>query len=311
MFCFQKYTRHLLKLILSPQSRHQSLSLGTIQVCNAVLCSPRGTTGVCHSCDECKKSTLPIVCDWSCTLVHWPKQVTTSNSCQLSMSINLRANFWLLSNWFNFLLFELLIIQMKMRNFVKLLHCLLLPIHGIVQHIFERVPPCRKTTLLFVREFSAITVIFLLLQLKYVTQTSSCAVQMIVSFGLHSRWVRPKCTWSRNDAGSSITIFFKKKKSSPLDPIFCFSPAILMAYTDRNRPRFRWTNIFQFRIFSHSTNKASWCFLWQSGLWMTVQISFKKNHGMFIFCPWFGPLMLRNAYPKTQTFWIKNVEQAI
>ena len=125
MFCFQKYTRHLLKLILSPQSRHQSLSLGTIQVCNAVLCSPRGTTGVCHSCDECKKSTLPIVCDWSCTLVHWPKEVTTSNSCQLSMSINLRANFWQLSNWFNFLLFELLIIQIKMRNFVKLLHCLL------------------------------------------------------------------------------------------------------------------------------------------------------------------------------------------
>ena len=35
-----------------------------------------------------------------------------------------------------------------------------LPIHGNVQHIFERVPPCRKTMLLFVREFSAITVIF-------------------------------------------------------------------------------------------------------------------------------------------------------
>ena len=61
---------------------------------------------------------------------------------------------------------------------------LVLPIHSIVQHIFEHVLPCRRTTLLFVREVSAIPVFSLLLQQKYVIRTLLCSI--MASFGLHS-----------------------------------------------------------------------------------------------------------------------------
>ena len=57
MFWFQKYTRHLLRLILSPQRRQQSLSLETNPVCNA----EDNFVGN-RLRDECKKSDFLIVC---------------------------------------------------------------------------------------------------------------------------------------------------------------------------------------------------------------------------------------------------------
>ena len=47
---------------------------------------------------------------------------------------------------------------------------------------------------------------------------------MIVSFGLHSRWVHPKYTWSRNDVRPSISTFFIN--FSHMGAKFCFSPAM-------------------------------------------------------------------------------------
>ena len=81
---------------------------------------------------------------------------------------------------------------------------------------------------------------------------------MTVSFGVYSRWVHPKYTWSKSDVGSSKSTFF----IFHMGPIFCFLPAILMSstYTDRFHPRFRWTRTLhsQFGTFSHpSSNKAS------------------------------------------------------
>ena len=45
-----------------------------------------------------------------------------------------------------------MIIQTRVRDFVKLLHFLFLPIHSIAQRIVEHFLPFRRTTLMFVRE---------------------------------------------------------------------------------------------------------------------------------------------------------------
>ena len=61
MFCFQKYTRHLVRLTLSPQSRLQSLSLETNPVYSAVPCFPHDNIDDGHLCDEYVKTTLLVV----------------------------------------------------------------------------------------------------------------------------------------------------------------------------------------------------------------------------------------------------------
>ena len=68
---------------------------------------------------------LSPFCDWSCQFVHGPQDVRSSNSCQIqAFQDNLWANFWKFSNWFQLLLFELMVVQTRMRNFVKFLHFL-------------------------------------------------------------------------------------------------------------------------------------------------------------------------------------------
>ena len=108
-----------------------------------------------------------------------------------------------------------------------------LPIHSIVQRIFEHVHPCRRTTLKFLREISAIVEIFQLLQQKYGIQTFCCIVPMIFSLGLHSHWVHPKYAWSRNCVGSSISTFVIN--FFRMGAIFCFFPAILMSSTSTEK----------------------------------------------------------------------------
>ena len=78
MFYFQKYTRHLLRLISSPQGRQQSLSLGTDPTYNAVPCYPMTKKVGNRLCDECKKSILLVVCHmpesilWLILQACWP-----------------------------------------------------------------------------------------------------------------------------------------------------------------------------------------------------------------------------------------------
>ena len=82
---------------------------------------------------------------------------------------------------------------------------------------------------------------------------------IMISFGLQSRWVHPKSSWSRNDVGSSRSTFFID--FFHMGAIFCFCPAILMSstYPDKSGPCFRWTNRHsQFGTFSHpSSNRIS------------------------------------------------------
>ena len=58
----KKYTRHNLRLILSPQDRQQSLNLETSPVCSTVPCFPHDDIDDRHACDEYRKSALLIVC---------------------------------------------------------------------------------------------------------------------------------------------------------------------------------------------------------------------------------------------------------
>ena len=52
---------------------------------------------------------------------------------------------------------------------------------------------------------------------------------LLIAFGLHSRWVHPKYTWSRNDVASPRSTSFIK--FFHIGAIFCFFPVILMSST--------------------------------------------------------------------------------
>ena len=158
----QKNTRHHLRLILSPQGRQQSLSLGITHVCSAVLCSLHDNTGDSHSCDECRKSAflihfvthlasvftdhkmsrrpMPATCKHFKTIC----EQTSDNSPSDSRSSCLKC-------------------LSSKQGCETLQSCFLffcLPMRSIAQRIFEHVLPCRRTPLLFLREVSAILVIF-------------------------------------------------------------------------------------------------------------------------------------------------------
>ena len=73
---------------------------------------------------------------------------------------NLRAYFWQFSNWFEFFLLELMIIQAKAWNCFEVAPLSCVPIHSIARRIIEDVLPVVATNN------------YLLLQQKYVIQTS-------------------------------------------------------------------------------------------------------------------------------------------
>ena len=78
MFCFQRYTRLLLKLITSARGRQQNLSLGKDLMYHAVPCFPYDNIVGSRLCDECKKSILLVVCHmpesilWLIFQSRWP-----------------------------------------------------------------------------------------------------------------------------------------------------------------------------------------------------------------------------------------------
>ena len=215
--------------------------------------------------DEFKKSALLIICHMPDSILSlisqacWLTiecQIVQSNPCQVqAFQDNLWANFWQFSNRFEFLLLELVIIQARTWNIVQLLHFLVFQFTVSLNASF----PCRGTTLRFVREVFPILVIFLLLRQKRRDSNIFLYCSTIVSFGLHSRWVHPKYTLSRNDVGSSMSTFFII--FFHMGAILCFFPANLVSstHTDKNNPCFRWTNMHsQFGTFSHPNSiKAS------------------------------------------------------
>ena len=162
--------------------------------------------------------------DCSCKFVYRPQKVWSTNSCQVPAFLDyLWAYVGQCSHWFKFFLFELMIIQALTWNFVKLLHFFCVPTRSIAQRIFEHVLPCRWTTPPFLREAFSHPGNFSVAPPEMCDSNIFVCCSIIISIGLHSRWVHPKRMWSRNDVGSSRSMLFINFFHNRV--IFCFFPA--------------------------------------------------------------------------------------
>ena len=109
-------------------------------------------------------------------------------------------------------LLEVVPIQAKGWDFVQLLYLFILPSRNISQRIFEHVLPYRRTTQPSLREVSPTLVLLQLLQQIFVIRTFLCS-SMMISFGLHSRWMHPKFSWSSRNRTSSKYLSHKRQAS--------------------------------------------------------------------------------------------------
>ena len=96
---------------------------------------------------------------------------------------NLRAYFWQVSNWFQFLLCEVMVVQARSWDSVQRLS-FYLPNRDTSQRTFSHDFPYRMTTRQFLREVSPTMVIIQLLQQKFVIRTF---------LTIHQWWSRLVC----------------------------------------------------------------------------------------------------------------------
>ena len=178
-------------------------------------------------------------CDSSCKFVYGPKNVRSTNSCQLqAFQDNLGSYFWRFSNWFHFLSLEMRVIQAKVWDFVQLLCLFVCQLTISFNALFRVTFHIIRSRDCFCVRFSPTLVIFQLPQQKVLIRTFLCSPsQYFRSIRIHVGWVHPKHTWSRNEAGStrstSFIHFFHTGAT------LCFFPAVLMTYTsDKNNPCF-------------------------------------------------------------------------
>ena len=135
-----------------------------------------------------------------------------------------------------------------------------------------------------------------------------CSV--MVSFGLHSRLVHPKCTWPRNDGKCNKIHDFQQ--FLPHRSHILFLPAILMssAKTDKKSPCLWWTNI-HYGIPSHSSsNEAcsnSLCHSNPAHGWL-CKVRSRGTTGSS-FSPWFWPFVSWKTYPNIYRLCLLNFEQ--
>ena len=92
------------------------------------------------------------------------------------------------------------------------------PIHNVSTHFWARPSMSRNHATAFAWRFSHPS-----------DSNISLYSFLLILFTLHSRWVHPKYTWSRNDAGSPRSTSFIK--FFHIGAIFRFLPAILMSST--------------------------------------------------------------------------------
>ena len=188
MFDFQKCTKLRLMLILSLQDSLQSLNLEITPIDNVEPHCPHDNVGGNHSWNEGRKLIMPVVCRmlesilWQIVPVCW---LTTEcqvdhfvhGTCNLiqygSKLLTIHLYFPILPFWFGDR-------PNKDEKLCVVAPYFCLPIYNSITRIFERVPPCHRTTM---------KVISRLLQQKYGILLY-CPI--IFFFGLHSRWVHPK-----------------------------------------------------------------------------------------------------------------------
>ena len=178
MFGFQRYTRLRPRLILIPQGRKQSLSLGINPVDNAESCHPHDKIVGSHLCDECTKLILPNVCRkpesnlwlllqncWQtkeCFIYQLVPSTSISSICENTFDNSPTDSSSSFLNWWS-----------PRQRLSSLYNCstFFLPAGSISQRFLEPVLPCHRTTRLFLREVFLTLVTFQLLQQKYVIQT--------------------------------------------------------------------------------------------------------------------------------------------
>ena len=142
----------------------------------------------------------------------------------LEMVIIQRPYFGHVSHRFHFFLFEVMVVKTWCSDPCPAAESFYSPLRNIVPRISSRDPPCHKTKRLFSRATSPTRKLLQLLGQRIVIRTPFRVPQIALSFDLHSRWVQPKYTWSRNDVGSprstNLMNFFH------IGLRFCFLPAI-------------------------------------------------------------------------------------
>ena len=271
MFSFQRCIRLSQRLISSPQGRQHSQSLEINPADNAGQCCPHDNIVGSHVCDECMKSILLIVCRmpesilWLLLQVCWPTteslvfQVVpgTSMSRQIGdIFVAILQSIRVPLAWID---------DHPNRDFKLCLTAPLscLPARSIAQRIFEHVLPCRRTTRRFFAWSFSTPVIFhpAAIRDSNIFENSST----IISFGLHSRWVHPKYTWSRNEVGSSRSTFFIN--------FFHMESHILLlsSHIEKNNLCFRWPNkqtfsiwYFLIQVLSQSNLANGWPYKFRS-----------------------------------------------
>ena len=173
-------------------------------------CYPHDNIVGSHLCDECMKSILLIACfvsscpfrDCSSKFVQCSKNVRSTNSCQVqAFQDNLWAYIWHFSNWFNFFLLEVVIIQARSWDFVQLF-CLFIrqftiSFNALFRMTFHIVRPRDSFC---VRRLQPSNFSVALAENRDSNIFVYCSI--MISFGLHSRWVHPKHTWSRSISAS-------------------------------------------------------------------------------------------------------------
>ena len=232
MLGFKRYIRLLPKLMLSPQGRQQNLSLGINLIDNAELCFPHHSVVCNHSCYECKKPTEPSVCRkpesilWLLLQVCWKTIKCLVYQFVPSTSISRQ---FVGIRWTMFPLIQVLLVWIDDHPSTDLKLCeaaplFCVPTRSIAQRIFEHVLPCRRTTPPSLREAFSHPGNFSVAPPEMRDSNIFVCCSIMISIGLHSRWVHPKHTWSRNDVGSSRSMLFINFLHNGV--IFCFFPAI-------------------------------------------------------------------------------------
>ena len=129
-------------------------------------------------------------------------------------------------------------------------------------------------------------------------------LSIIISLILHSRWVHPKFTWSRNEVGPSKSTFFIH--FFHVETIFCFFPChrrtpLKRSWFSMNKKTFPIRDFFTSRL---QKNFFELCFPHEACEWVTAQISSNRYHWMFNVSPWFWPFESWKTNPHIGTFWL-------
>ena len=180
---------------------------------------------------------------------------------------------------------------------------------GFAQRMFEHVPPCRRTTLLFVHEVSAIQLVF---SVAPAENTWFKHVFCFAQWLFHSGYIHFKCIPSTH--GQEIMLvrqyphfsstFYTREPNSAFYPTLWYHPRILTKITLVSDERTYIPNsvllpIQVQRMFLQIAFLRS-----NPANGVTIHISFKRCHRVFKFSPWFGPFVSWKAHPNIRTFWL-------